>query len=175
MFICTDGDLKISGAGYISLFEFLFFPCYEAMHKPLTFWVSEHISWLCFAWFVLLCFVHSLIGNVFSSMHVRITCFHVVALHHAVQLYLEISDLRHHSLSHLSKVVVTLAIEKGSHATEKRRCPRRELRVMRENWQRMCVLCVLDIFSSSPEYSLRSRIMKRRVTKQAPMLCVIIF
>jgi len=49
MFICTDGDLKISGAGYISLFEFLFFPCYEAMHKPLTFWVSEHISWLCFA------------------------------------------------------------------------------------------------------------------------------
>ena len=74
-----------------------------------------------------------------------------------------------------ASLIVTLAIEKGSHAAEKGRCPRRELRAMRENWQRMCVLCVLDIFSSSPECSLRSRIMKRRVTKQAPMLCVIIF
>ena len=102
-------------------------------------------------------------------MHVWITCFHIVTLHHAVQLYPEFSDLHHHLLSHSSKVVVTLAIEKGSHATEKRRCPRRELRVMRENWQRMCVLCVLDILSSSPECSLWSRIMKRRVTKQAPI------
>ena len=74
------------------------------------------------------------------------------------------------SCSPTTKVVVTLAIEKG-------RCPRRELRAMRENRQRMCVLClcVLDIFSSSPECSLRSRIMKRWVTKHAPILYVIIF
>ena len=59
MFICSDGDLKISGAGHINLFEFLFFPCYEVIHKPLTFWVSKHISWLCSAWFVLLYLIYS--------------------------------------------------------------------------------------------------------------------
>ena len=36
MFICSYGDLKISGAGHINLFDFLFFPCYEAMHKART-------------------------------------------------------------------------------------------------------------------------------------------
>ena len=94
----------------------------------------------------------------FSSMHVWITCFHIVVLHHVVQLYLEISDLQHHSLSHSSKVMVTLAIEKDNHVAEKGSAERStgDERKVIENGARY--------FQLSPKCSLWSRIMKRRFT-----------
>jgi hypothetical protein len=91
---------------------------------------------------------------------------------HAILLLLQVGDLEKFKS-------VPLAMEKATLPPEEVRRPWRELWAMREtDGECACVVCVGSwkrFLALSPVCSLWSRIMKRRATKQALMLCMITF